>query len=208
MQEIQFYFDPSCPWCWITSRWLVQVQKDREIKIEWLPFSLALKNKEMDGPGDSPYGKSHRSSHRVLRVIEALAEKELTDRGQLYSAFGIKHFVDQREFDDQLINEVLSENKFSQDYIEAADTTDYDSSLEQNLANAIEIVGDDVGVPLIIFADSSGNKNGYFGPVITKIPNKEEGLDLWDGLIKLGSNSSFFELKRTRTVGPDVVSTG
>lgn len=207
MTNIEFYFDPSCPWCWITSRWLTVVQQERDINVTWLPFSLTMKNNEMEGKGDSPYPEMHKSSHRVLRVIEELAVKENADRGELYSAFGKKHFVEQREYSDELITEVLNDNDYTSSYLEAADSTSQDAALEENLNNAIKLVGDDVGVPLIIFVDENGNKNGYFGPVITELPEKEEALNLWDGLEKLASSSKFFELKRGRTSGADVSTT-
>jgi len=203
--SIEFYFDPSCPWCWVTSRWLTIVEAERDLDITWLPFSLAMKNGEL---GNDPYAKSHLASQRVHRIIEKIAQDNQATRGDLYTAFGKAHFVDEASYDDTLIKSVLAELNISADrYLPSADDTSLDAALQTHLDNAIDIVGDDVGVPLIIFVHDDGSKVGYFGPVITELPDKQEALDLWDGLEKLASNKSFFELKRSRTSGANTAST-
>lgn len=206
MQRIDFYFDPSCPFCWITSRWLVQVSAEREIEITWRPFSLALKNDEL-GQEDSGMAKSHNAGHRVHRVIAAAAEQGAS-RIDLYSAFGREFHVNGREYDDALIHEVLSAQGLDASLAEAAHSTAWDQYLSEETDAAVEAVGKDTGVPVIAFEDEQGAKRGYFGPVLNALPSKEEGLAIWDGLSKLATVTSFYELKRTRPDGrPDTDST-
>ena len=102
---------------------------------------------------------------------------------------------------------VLQQLGLDPDYINQADNIEHDTALTQHMDTAIEIVGDDVGVPLVIFVNEKGEKQGYFGPVLQGLPDTQDGLDLWDGLSSLGSSSNFFELKRARTDRSKVKST-
>ena len=104
MQRVDFYFDPCCPFCWITSRWLLQVSRSRDVEITWRPFSLADKNDELrpDGPGATEHAEGHRAAHRVLRVITAAAKRGASVI-DLYSAFGRALHVEGRPLDDALI---------------------------------------------------------------------------------------------------------
>lgn len=209
MQRVDFYFDPSCPFCWITSRWLLQVSQERETDIRWRPFSLAIKNDELanDGSDKSPHGEGHRAAHRVLRVIAA-AEQQGASLIELYSAFGRPYHLEDRSFDDALIADVLAAQGLPAELLEAADDAAFDEHLNDELQSALDVVGDDTGVPTIVFVSDSGEKTGYFGPVLNGMPSKEEGLAIWDGLTALGTVSAFYELKRTRPGGgPDTAST-
>ena len=209
MQRIDFYFDPSCPFCWITSRWLLQVEKQRDLEITWRPFSLAIKNDELanDGSDASPHGQLHRDGHRIHRVIAAAAKQDASAI-DLYSAFGRAFHVDGRDYDDTLIREVLGGAGLPADLAEAADDTSWDAHLSDETDAALEAVGDDTGVPVIVFTDDEGGKRGYFGPVLNALPSDDEGLAIWDGLAALAPVTSFYELKRTRPDGgPDTAST-
>lgn len=207
--KISFYFDPICPWCWVTSRWLSEVSLSRNLQIDWKPFSLALKNHRLDSdqPQKSKYAKMHLASNRVLRVIEA-SDQLGADRGKLYSHIGRAHHVDGEQYDDQAILQMLEHSNLSKDLLDAADDSSHDSALKASLDEAIDIAGSDVGVPLIIFEPKNGQKLGYFGPVLMRQPTGQAALDLWDGLSKLASSSDFYELKRSRpSGGPDTRST-
>jgi len=208
--NIQFYFDPSCPWCWITSRWLHQVSTKRDITVEWLPFSLAIKNNELNGDNETPYSGSHVASHKVLQAIEVMIDMDdsLT-RFDLYSAYGKRHFVDGVKYEDIDLKDICTELNIAtgNDAAREAISSYDDSLLEEHVKNATDIVGSDVGVPLIIFENDDGGKQGYFGPVLQTLPSEQEGLDLWDGLSKLATSKHFYELKRGRDSGPDVEST-
>ena len=198
MTSIAFYYDPSCPWCWITSRWLNEVQTARDIEIEWLPFSLALKNGELGGDDVTGHLDTHTIAHKVLRIVEAIHGNEGIDRGELFTEFGKSYFIDPKLDDDNFFEAVLVRMGLSTAYLEELDNTDRDAALQEHLDTAIEVAGDDVGVPLIIFEMEDGQRVGYFGPVFARLPTPERGLELWDSLHCLVTGSDFFELKRNR----------
>ena len=209
MTAVEFYFDPSCPFCWITSRWLLDVQKHRDITIEWRQFSLALKNDELDNstPDKSPHGEVHRAAHRTHRVITAATQSHDASMIELYSEFGIRYHIMEKQFDDDMIREILVAKNLPESLLQAADDKTYDETLQGELDSALEAAGDDIGVPTIVFTDKNGNRRGYFGPVLDALPEShEESLDLWDGLEKLARVTHFYELKRSRTNAPNVFS--
>ncbi|MFZ1249721.1 MAG: DsbA family protein [Candidatus Saccharimonadales bacterium] len=209
MQTIDFYFDPCCPFCWITSRWLLQVSAHREIDMSWRQFSLALKNNELAvRENESKYASTHRAGHRVQRVIAAAAQHHPEKMLELYTSFGVKFHIAGLPFDDTMIATVLNELQLPTELASAADDTSYDASLKDSLQAALKVVGNDVGVPLIIFTLADGTQQGYFGPVLNELPALEESLQIWDGLAALATAKSFYELKRTRPTGqPDVFTT-
>lgn len=209
MTNVEFYFDPGCPWCWVTSRWLLLVSNRRDINITWRPFSLALKNGALETRDkESPYAAKHRAAHRVLRVMMAAKEKHDKPLIDSYSCFGTKHHTAGFDYDDEWITNVLEELELPAELIEAADDARYDEKLQAELQSAIDVVGEDVGVPTIIFTNDDDEKQGYFGPVIRELPEMDEALKLWDGLVNLATVKSFYEIKRSRPAGgPDTAST-
>ena len=150
----------------------------------------------------------HMPAHRVIRVMLA-AHKQGADYLALYTAFGIKHFLAGEEYGDELIAKVLSDHKLDPSLIKTADDASLDKELEESIKEATDIVGQDIGVPTIVFLDEEGKpKTGYFGPVLQTLPDQEEAAKLWDSLAALASDSNFYELKRGRpSGGPDVYST-
>lgn len=209
--EVEFYFDPCCPFCWITSRWLLMVSSHRNITIEWKPFSLALKNDELAANTDiaaKPHAKVHRDAHRVLRVMLAAQQQAGTPLIDLYTACGIQHHVAGFELDNELISNVLKEKNLPDSLLQYADDASLDSQLQSYIDQATQVAGQDIGVPTIVFTATDGTQQGFFGPVLQTLPELDEALDLWDGLSKLATNTSFYELKRSRPDGgPDVAST-
>ena len=197
--NISFYYDPSCPWCWITSRWLVEVQTARDIEIDWLPFSLALKNGELGGNDVTGHLDTHTIAHKVLRLTEAIHAQTRIDRGDLFTQFGKSYFIDRKLDDDNFMQAVLERMDLSTEYLSEADNTELDPTLQQHLDDAIEIAGDDLGVPLIVFETEDSQRIGYFGPVIARLPDLDRGLALWDSVYMLATDPNFFELKRHRT---------
>jgi len=196
MTKIQFYFDPGCPWCWNTSRWIKEVQKTQKVDVEWMSFSLSIKN------GDSmnkDYLEKFKKSQEMLRIIEVAKEKyngKLTDA--LYTEFGIKIHND-KDFSDAAISEVLK-NVCSIDYdelLEAKNNDELDKRIRHSMSSAFDVVGKDVGIPIIVF--ENGNKKlGYFGPVLSQVPIGKDAINVWEGVSKLANYNHFFELKRTR----------
>jgi len=126
----------------------------------------------------------------------------------MYSYSGVQHHVLGFAIDDELIKTMLDEFNLPSELADVADSTKYDESLQDSINSATKIAGEDTGVPTIVFTAEDGTEQGFFGPVLQELPNKNEALDLWDGLAKLASNTSFYELKRSRPDGlPDVGST-
>lgn len=207
--NVSFYFDPSCPFCWITSRWLLQVSAKRDIDVTWRQFSLALKNDSLEPrKGESEHAPTHRASHRVQRVIyKAMSEHEALPI-ELYSEFGMRYHIMEKPFDDEMITEVLAVKNLPANLLAAADDTSLDAALQTSIDSAVEAAGADIGVPTIVFERADGKKLGYFGPVLNELPaTLEESLAIWDGLSKLATTASFYELKRSRPSGdPDVFS--
>ena len=205
--KIKFYFDPSCPFCWITSRWLLQVSNERDVEVEWQPFSLALKNDELNKEDDNKYIKYHKSAHRILRVIVAAKKEHNANLIDLYSSYGFHFHVNGRDYDDDLIKEILEEKDLPLSLAEEAGNSEYDKKLQEYIDEATSVVGNDIGVPTIVFEGNNGKQNGYFGPVFNELPPKDESLEIWDGLSKIASSKSFYELKRDRpSGGPDTAS--
>lgn len=201
--NITFYFDPSCPFCWITSRWLIQVQDQRNLKIDWQPFSLAQKNGAFETDTQDTFAAAHVAAHRVLRVIEAAD----ADKGELYTAFGTRYHIYGEQYDDKCIAAVLADLHLPAELARAADSTDYDETIRGSMESAVAVAGNNIGVPVIVF-DINGKKTGYFGPVLQRLPSVTESLKLWDGLQALAANPDFYELKRTRPEGgPETAST-
>ena len=206
MKNVIFYFDPSCPFCWITSRWLLRVKDKRDLTIEWRPFSLAIKNNELTH-ADFP-DTEHGPAHRVLRVMVAAQLKHGASLIDLYSTAGFKYHGAGIVYNESLITDMLSEHNLPEELLAAADSTEYDGHLQASVNLATDVAGDDIGVPTIVFTNEDGEQQGFFGPVLQTLPDMDESLDLWDGLSKLATNSSFYELKRSRPAGgPDVAST-
>lgn len=209
MTSIEFYFDPTCPFSWITSRWLLQVSAEREIDITWRQFSLALKNDELTAKdGDNKYVMAHRASHRVHRVIAQAVAEHGASAIELYSEFGIRYHIMERELDDEVILEVLAAKELPAELLSFADDTSLDAGLQTEIDSAVEAAGKDIGVPTIIFKASDGERLGYFGPVLNSLPDTLiESLAIWDGLSKLATVKSFYEIKRNRPGGgPEVFS--
>lgn len=182
------------------------VSAHRDITIDWRPFSLAMKNGELDDTKDGD-NVSHLAAHRVLRIMLA-AEKQGASLIDMYTTFGIKYHVAGFDFDDETMAGVLNEHHLPADLIEAGDDTSYDVQLRVSMQSAIDIAGNDIGVPTIVFEAEDGTLNGYFGPVLQTLPELEDALRLWDGLSMLATDKNFYELKRSRpSDGPDVAST-
>lgn len=200
--DIAFYFDPACPWCWVTSRWILLTSNKRDINIEWCLFSLAYKNGELDHQSSNI---NHLPSHRVERVMLSLAKTgaSLTD---LYTNFGIKHFLSGDEYSDEVIQTVLQELKLNESLAKAADDETLDKELIASTESALKTVGQDIGVPTIVFK-IDGKEKGFFGPVLKELPDQDDAVKLWDAIVELAKHDGFYEIKRGREGAPDVYST-
>ena len=200
--KIDFYFDPSCPWCWITSRWILLTKNKRDIEVKWKLFSLAWKNGELEKDSKDI---RHLPSHRLERIMLE-AEKKGANLLDLYTSFGIRHFLSGDEYDDQLIKEVLSQLNLDSELIKFADDKSLDKEIIKSSKEALSAIGEDIGVPTIVF-HYKGETRGFFGPVLSELPTQEEAIKIWDSVVELSKISYFSELKKGRDLGPDVYST-
>lgn len=193
--EVEFWFDPICPWTWITSRWAAEVAQAREFEIVWRPFSLKVLN---EGRESASHAEGHNQGHRMGRVIVA-ARQLYGDEvvGKLYAGLGRRIHNDGRSDYDAIITEALGEAELSGQTDLAADETAFDAELAQSTRAGIDRVGPGVGIPLISIDGTS-----FFGPVVSPAPQGDEALKLWDGIYAAASVPGFFELKRGREVGP------
>ncbi|NYJ00459.1 2-hydroxychromene-2-carboxylate isomerase [Nocardioides thalensis] len=193
------WFDPLCPFAWITSRWLLEVEKVRDIEVDWHVMSLAYLNQDRDIPDD--YRAMLAPAWGPVRVLIAAAEKH-GDKvlRPMYDAFGQRIHIEGRKLHEQqdrgraLIAEVLEEVGLEPELVDAMDDGSYDEAVARSHHEGMDQVGDDVGTPTIAV-----NGTAFFGPVLTRIPRGEEAGRLWDGCVSVASFPYFFELKRTRT---------
>jgi predicted DsbA family dithiol-disulfide isomerase len=188
-----FWFDPLCPFAWVTSRWILEVEKVRDIEVRWHVMSLAYLNKDKDI--DDDYRKLLEPAWGPVRVLVAAADKHGDEvLRPMYDAFGERIHLQKRSIDRQLIEEVLAEVGLEPELVDAMDDSSWDPAVAKSHHEGMDQVGDDVGTPTI-----SVNGIAFFGPVLMKIPRGEEAGKLWDGAVALASFPQFYELKRSRT---------
>jgi 2-hydroxychromene-2-carboxylate isomerase len=192
-----FWFDPLCPFCWVTSRWILEVEKVRDIRVRWHAMSLAVLNE----PDDPPADYTDREVWWMPRVVIAAASKAGDEiLGPLYTAMGTRvHDQNRRDY-AEIIDESLAELDLPGELAEAARTTESDDQLRSSHHAGMDKVGKGVGTPTIHV-----NGVAFFGPVITRVPTGEEAGRLWDATVTLASFPYFFELKRERTESPRAV---
>ncbi len=196
--NVEFWIDPICPWCWITSRWIGEVAPHRDLDIVWRPISLLFKNEVAE---DSPMYEPLLSSHQLLRVIESV-RSELGDTpiGGLYTAMGESIHHEQNMIEP---SEALERAGLPQHHASAATDSVWDEAIRASMADGLGLTGEDVGTPIIGVTNPDGSRDGFFGPVISRRLPLDQALQLWDGFIMVLGVDGFWELKRTRTESPN-----
>ncbi|HWE54863.1 MAG TPA: DsbA family protein [Acidimicrobiales bacterium] len=192
-----FWFDPLCPWAWMTSRWMLEVEKVRNVKTRWHVMSLAVLNEDREDLSEQYREMMRTRAWGPVRVCIAAEEKHGNQiLLPLYTAMGNRIHLEQRK-DDGIIADALADAGLPAELAEAATSTDYDEALRKSHHEGMDPVGFDVGTPVI-----QVNGISFFGPVVTPAPKGEDAGRLWDGVNLVAGIDGFYELKRSRTQGP------
>ena len=218
MSDLEFFFDPVCPWAWLTSRWVVEVQSLRSYDVRWLPISLKYLNRENSAEWyDDTYKRWHAMGHEALRVALRLEDEfgSKSDPGsgndavaRFYTALGTEGHVNRRRDDfaastESFVGECLERAGFDRGFVSSAFDTSFDSRIEECTETALSRTGRDVGTPIITFRPGASDEGSFFGPVIARIPRGDEALRLWDAVEVVATTPGVSELKRSLRDKPD-----
>jgi 2-hydroxychromene-2-carboxylate isomerase len=197
-----FWFDPLCPWAWITSRWMLEVEKQRPVDVRWHVMSLAYLNQDKELP--EQYRAMMDAAWGPVRVCIA-AEQQFGNEVllPLYTALGNRRHLEKLDFTREVIVAALEEAGLPAELADAADSPQYDEALKASHHAGMDQVGFEVGTPVISVPGAEGGAPvAFFGPVVTPIPRGEAAGKLWDGVLLVAGTDGFYELKRTRDRGP------
>lgn len=215
--DLHFYFDPVCPFAWMTSKWVRKVSAQRDYSVDWRFISLRLLNSHIDYDAHFPpeYEAGHTAGLRLLRVAaRARAEHGRAAMGPLYAAFGAHIFdidadvgsVVRRLDDGSLLQRVLPEAGLPLDLADALEDASWDVEIRAETDEALTLTGKDVGTPILHFQPPAGV--AFFGPVISRLPSDEEAVELWDHVLGLARFPGFAELKRSLRELPQLRALG
>ncbi len=195
--QVDFWFDPLCPWAWIASRWLLEVEKVRPVQARWHVMSLAVLNSDKEGL-DERYKELLKKAWGPVRVCIAAEQKYGPEvLLPLYTALGTRFHDEKAERDRAAVEAALAEVGLPAELADAMDSIEYDEALRASHHDGMDRVGYEVGTPVISVEGVS-----FFGPVVSPIPRGEAAARLWDGVLLVAGTDGFFELKRSRTRDP------
>ncbi|MDT3397189.1 DsbA family protein [Streptomyces sp. B1866] len=199
-----FWFDPLCPWAWMTSRWILEVEKVRPVEVHWHVMSLAVLNEDKLDQVPEEYREGLRTTAwwGVRVVIAAQLKHGQEVVGPLYTALGTRIHNRGEGRSKETIAAALQDVGLPADLLDYAESDEYDAELRASHKEGIDLVGQDVGTPVVAVPGPGGGRIAFFGPVVTPAPKGEDAAKLWDGTLAVASIPGFYELKRTRTVGP------
>lgn len=212
MPDIEFFFDPVCPFAWITSRWVEKVVAQTDYSVEWKFIALRILNKERDYETEFPpeYERGHTAGLRMLRTA-AHVRSELGPEamGPLYTAYGENYWdmprgsgLRGRIGTAEHTAECLESAGFSTSFAASVDDESWDTIISEESEQALSRTGRDVGTPIITFKPPDGLS--FFGPVISRVPTDAEAVPLWDAVIELASFPGFAEMKRSMREAPQL----
>ena len=215
--DVHFYFDPVCPFAWLTSKWVRMVAEQREYHVDWRFISLRMLNAHIDYAAHFPayYEEGHTAGLKLLRVAaRARADHGRGAVGPLYEAIGTRLFDTAREHSlqaaeqaaRQLVEPALSDAGLSGGLADALDDERFDEVIRSETEEALALTGRDVGTPILHFQPPGGT--AFFGPVISRLPSAEDAAGLWDHVTALASFPGFAELKRSLRERPQLAGFG
>jgi hypothetical protein len=217
--DVHFYFDPVCPFAWMTSKWVRKVQARREYAVDWRFISLRLLNSHIDYDAHFPpeYEAGHTAGLRLLRVAaRTRAEHGREAMGPLYASLGARVFDHETAGDDaehrevrgtrEFVTPVLAEVGLPAELADALDDPSWDDVIQAETDEALSLTGKDVGTPILQFEPPDGV--AFFGPVISRLPGDDEAVELWDHVIALARFPGFAELKRSLRERPQLRAFG
>jgi len=197
------WFDPMCPWAWITSRWLLEVESVRPVDVSFHVMSLTVLNEARADISDA-YRERLAKGMGPVRVAVAVEEKYGAEALRpLYTAFGNRIHLQKQLIDRDLFEGVLADCGFDGALADAAESTGFDARVRESHDEGMQPVGMDVGTPVIHAPGPGGDQVAFFGPVVTPAPKGEAAGRLWDGVLAVAGTPGFYEIKRTRDARPD-----
>ncbi|MFV2104143.1 disulfide bond formation protein DsbA [Micromonospora sp. LOL_024] len=199
--NVDMWFDPICPWAWLTSRWLLEVEQVREVDVRFHVMSLSVLNEGRDL--SEKYQELMRTGWGPVRICVAVQDRHGPDAVRaLYTALGTRIHLDKEQRGPQLYAAALTDAGLDPALAATADDTDLDPALRASHEVGMRPVGTDVGTPVIHAPGPDGRQIAFFGPVVTPAPGGEAAGRLWDGVLLVAGTPGFFELKRTRDLDP------
>ncbi len=207
--DLDFFFDPVCPWAWITSRWVDNVREQRDYEVDWRFISLWMLNEDNHAEWYTPqYRAGHYLGQQGLRIADAIRLDDPSAVGRWYTAIGERLHVgadrDAARADGLAwYATLLADAGFDAEFLAAADDESHDAYIRADTELALSRTGKDVGTPILTFHPGADNEASFFGPVISKAPTGAEAVELWDAVEKLATMSGMAELKRSNRVAPD-----